>query len=156
MAVDFLQITSIQLENGYSSRADLPSEVARLKGLKDTRSLRLRLAEQTNTLTLLAGSGSRWVSSIIEARNVLNAQNKQEDRKESAGSIRSLKDVFTVPGAPKPADLVGQMQLDPTRGADTEEPRGLFPVRNALGFGPNPEIGRASCMARVYITGVGG
>ena len=153
MAVDFLQITSIQLENGYSSRADLPSEVARLKGLKDTRSLRLRLAEQTNTLTLLAGSGSRWVSSIIEARNVLNAQNKQEDRKESAGSIRSLKDVFTVPGAPKPADLVGQMQLDPTRGADTEEPRGLFPVRNALGFGPNPVPIAAYALAAVHDLG---
>lgn len=59
--------------------------------------LRAALAGRCVTMTMLAGSGSRWVSSIEEAR--------------AAGR---------------------------DTGADPAAPRGLFPVRNVMGFGPDP------------------
>lgn len=104
MAVDFLRITGPALEEGFPSRALLPTEVAELRGSKDTRALRFRLAERTCTLTLLAGAGSRWVSSLKEARD---------------------------------------QSLDP------DAPRGLFPVRNAMGFGPDPVPIAAYALAAV-------
>lgn len=119
MAVDFLRITGPSIEDGFPSRAFLPAGVTELRGLKDTRSLRIRLAERTNTLTLLAGSGSRWVSSIKEARE------------------------GWATGIPV------QEHFDPARGADPDEPRGLFPVRNAMGFGPDPVPIAAYALAAV-------
>lgn len=104
MAVDFLKITGPYLEEGFSSRALLPAGVTELRGLKDTRALRFHLAERTRTLTLLAGAGSRWVSSLEEARD---------------------------------------------RSFDPEAPRGLFPVRNAMGFGPDPVPIAAYALAAV-------
>ena len=104
MAVDFLKITGPNLEEGFTSRALLPAEVTELRGLKDTRALRFRLAERTRTLTLLAGAGSRWVSSLEKARD---------------------------------------------RSFDPEAPRGLFPVRNAMGFGPDPVPIAAYALAAV-------
>jgi hypothetical protein len=112
MATDFLRITGPFLEDGFPSRAFLPTEVTKLRGLKDTRALRLGIAERTTTLTLLAGSGSRWVSSLKEALGAVTSGTQ--------GHFDSAR------------------AADPVRGASPDEPRGLFPVRNAIGFGPDP------------------
>ena len=123
MAVDFLRMTGSALEDGFPARALLPAEVAWLRGVKDTRALRLRLAERTSTLTLLAGSGSRWVSSIKEARVGMAS---------SHGEISDPAHRFELAKAVPP-----------------DEPRGLFPVRNALGFGPDPVPIAAYALAAV-------
>ena len=111
MAIDFLRITGPALDEGFSSRALLAAGVTEFRGLKDTRSLRFHLAERTRTLTLLAGAGSRWVSSLKEAREA--------------------------------APSGGQWNFDPA------EPRGLFPVRNAMGIGPEPVPIAAYALAAV-------
>ncbi|MGD9939238.1 MAG: hypothetical protein AB7T74_05505 [Clostridia bacterium] len=124
MVRDFLRITGPSLADGFPFRTFLPAEVAGLRGLKDTRALRLRIAERTSTLTLLAGSGSRWVSSLKEARD--SVQSGDYDH----------RDVVKAGGTDRGTDP--SRWADPARGASPDEPRGLFPVRNAMGFGPEP------------------
>ena len=127
--MDFLRITGPSLEDGFPSRAFLPAEVTGLRGLKDTRALRLRIAGRTSTLTLLAGSGSRWVSSLRKARDVMTSGSQYPvDGNRDANLVR-------------PADRVGS--------TDPDEPRGLFPVRNAMGFGPDPVPIAAYALAAV-------
>ena len=67
------------------------------RGIRDFAEYRRYLAERTVCVTLLAGSGSRWIASLSEAA--------------------------ARPSAPA---------FDPAR------PRGLFPVRNHIGRGPDP------------------
>lgn len=96
MSIDFNELTMTGLARGMSVRGILPVVAASAAGLSDMAALTRRLASRTTCLTLLAGSGSRWVSSLKKA--------------QSGGS-------FT--------------QIDPAA------PRGLFPVFNAMGFGPD-------------------
>ncbi|MBU1081702.1 MAG: hypothetical protein KKB59_14565, partial [Spirochaetes bacterium] len=81
----------------FALRGRLPGMAAALSGDGDARRLARRLAERTACVTMLAGSGSRWVASLEAAK--------------AAG-------------------------LD--SGADPSAPRGLFPVRNYMGLGPDP------------------
>ncbi|MBN2873972.1 MAG: hypothetical protein JXM71_02660 [Spirochaetales bacterium] len=95
--MDYNRITSFGLEEAWPVRADIPSAAAADAALDGVRSLVGYLAEKTTCITMLAGSGSRWVASLAAAK--------------AAGR---------------------------ESGADEKAPRGLFPVYNALGFGPDP------------------
>lgn len=97
MNIDFNELTTAGFASAMKIRETLPSAVARAAGLGGTAALTAMLAGRTTCLTMLAGSGSRWVSSLREA--------------QAGGS-------FT--------------EIDPAA------PRGLFPVYNAMGFGPDP------------------
>ncbi len=97
MNIDLNELTTTGLADGMLVRETLPAAVARDSGLDAMAVLVARLAERTTCLTMLAGSGSRWVSSLREAQ---------------AGG--------------------GFSEIDPAA------PRGLFPVGNAMGFGPDP------------------
>jgi len=97
MNIDFNALTSAGLAGAMKIRQILPSAVARAARLDGTSELAAMLAERTSCLTMLAGSGSRWVSSLTEA--------------QANG---------------------GFAEIDPAA------PRGLFPVYNAMGFGPDP------------------
>ncbi|GAB1433298.1 hypothetical protein MASR2M29_19230 [Spirochaetota bacterium] len=63
-----------------------------------------RLAARTKTITMLAGSGTRWTESLIRAGRHKGAE---------------------------PAAAAAMAALE-------GEPRGLYPVRNFMGFGPDP------------------
>lgn len=116
MTIDFNALVGTALHAGLALRSDLPSAVATILAAKDTRVLRQRLARRTTALTMLAGSGSRWVASLLAARQAMASP------ASTAALLRQL-----------PADRLAYI-----RNTDPAEPRGLFPVRNALGFGPHP------------------
>jgi hypothetical protein len=97
MDIDLNELTTTGLAGGMPVRDALPLQIMRASGLDGIAALAARLAGRTTCLTMLAGSGSRWVSSLREA--------------QAGGSL---------------ADV------------DPAAPRGLFPVTNAMGFGPDP------------------
>ncbi|HOZ71205.1 MAG TPA: hypothetical protein PLQ29_01350 [Spirochaetales bacterium] len=95
--MSFDELTTTGLSRAFSARRGLPEAAASTLGVRDSDGLALELAGRTCCLTMLAGSGSRWVASLEAAR--------------AAGR-----------------DM----------GADPRAPRGLYPVRNAMPFGPDP------------------
>ncbi|PKL25165.1 MAG: hypothetical protein CVV47_07735 [Spirochaetae bacterium HGW-Spirochaetae-3] len=97
MSIDFDALTTTALSEAFPERRRIPGLAASLAGDADLRALARRLAGATSCITMLAGSGSRWVSSLAEAA--------------AAGE---------------------------DTGADPTAPRGLFPVQNAMPFGPDP------------------
>jgi len=109
MNMDFDHLTTGDLARGFCLRHELPAAIAKASGLACVSELIKFLAHRTSCLTLLAGSGSRWVSSLREAQ---------------AGG--------------------GYAEIDPAA------PRGLFPVGNAMGFGPDtvPVAGYALAAVR--------
>lgn len=100
--MDFDKLTTIGHSGAFAIRGMIPSICAEAASLDGVASLVRLLAERTACITMLAGSGSRWVASLEDERA----------RRRDAGSR----------GA----------------GADPSAPRGLFPVHNAMGFGPDP------------------
>lgn len=97
MTLDLDALTRGGGSEAFAMRETLPALIAAEAGLTDVPSLARRLASRTVCLTMLAGSGSRWVRSLDEAAN-----------------------------AGRPA------------AADPSAPRGLYPVPNRMGFGPDP------------------
>ena len=96
-AMSFDELTTSGLPRAFPARRGLPAAAAQALGFRDAAGLARDLAPRTCCLTMLAGSGSRWVASLEAAR--------------AAGRAA---------------------------GADPAAPRGLFPVRNAMPFGPDP------------------
>lgn len=97
MSIDYIRLTSSDLGKGFDSRTEVPVEAAKTVGAPRVGDLIGFLSARTVCLTMLAGSGSRWVSSLLEA---------QADGR--------------------------------CTGIDPAAPRGLFPVPNFMGFGPDP------------------
>ncbi len=97
MSMDFNSLTTGDLGRALSVRRELPITAARAAGMASVDDLARFLAPRTTCLTMLAGSGSRWVSSLTEA--------------QARGDYAEI---------------------------DPAAPRGLFPVDNAMGFGPDP------------------
>jgi len=97
MNIDFDALTTTGHADCFSLRGELVAAAAQAAGDSGAAACRARLAGKTACITMLAGSGSRWVSSLAEA--------------QAAGHHPE---------------------------ADPAAPRGLFPVPNAMGFGPDP------------------
>ncbi len=68
MTIDLDCLTTAGLAEAYGARYTIPALAASLAGDADIRSLVRRLAGVTACVTMLAGSGSRWVSSLAEAK----------------------------------------------------------------------------------------
>lgn len=66
--MDFNALTTTRLSEAFAARESLPAVAAGFAGLEDVHALVRRLAERTACVTMLAGSGSRWVASLEEAR----------------------------------------------------------------------------------------
>ncbi len=97
MTIDFNHLTTKGLAEAYDLRGSISAAAAESAGLADAAALTQALAKKTICVTMLAGSGSRWVSSLKET--------------QASGNF---------------------VDVDPAA------PRGLFPVSNAMGFGPDP------------------
>jgi len=67
MSIDFDALTTTALSEAFPERRRIPGLAASLAGDADLRALARRLAGATSCITMLAGSGSRWVSSLAEA-----------------------------------------------------------------------------------------
>jgi hypothetical protein len=100
MSIDVDRITGNGLSEGFGIRERIVVDLANAAGWPGAGSFMRHLATRTTCLTMLAGSGSRWVKSI------------QDSRSGEHGS--------------------GSAGIDPMA------PRGLYPVPNAMGFGPDP------------------
>ncbi len=105
MSIDFNHMTTGGLGEAFALRSAIPSLCAEAARLDGVVALTRQLAERTACITMLAGSGSRWVASLEEER----ASRRDASRRDAS-----------------------------RRAADPAAPRGLFPVRNAMGFGPDP------------------
>lgn len=68
MTIDLDYLTTAGLAEAYGARSSVPALAASLAGDADPRALVRRLAGKTACVTMLAGSGSRWVSSLAEAK----------------------------------------------------------------------------------------
>lgn len=68
MAADFDSLTTSRHHECFALRTGLPALAADALHLPGVRELARALAGRTTCLTMLAGSGSRWVASLEEAR----------------------------------------------------------------------------------------
>lgn len=68
MTANFDSLTTTRLADCFALRLDLPALAAAALDLDGVHSLVDWLARRTTCITMLAGSGSRWVASLEEAR----------------------------------------------------------------------------------------
>ena len=110
-------------------------------GFNTIRQYRDYLSPKTASVTLLAGSGTRWIQSIVEVINTLigNASNSDENYNGSYYDDEISSLLQWVPSGKTGKTDVDDLILPAWVSGKKQEhplPRGLFPVDNLFGTGP--------------------